>query len=115
VGLKRRKRNDALSLGKKRCAVGAHLLKVLRLLASAGILHSLKGRHGGYWLARPVDKITLLEVLEAVEGPVRGQAPAVTEDAGRPLERKVQKVCEDVAGEVRRQLAAVTLAELADD
>src|SRR5258708_958355 len=51
------------------------LLKVLNPLVSAGILSSLKGPHGGYRLARTASDITLLEVIEAVEGTIRGEAP----------------------------------------
>src|SRR5262245_32615350 len=48
------------------------LLKCLRPLVSAGVLRSVKGPHGGFRLARPPGDITLLEVVEATEGPVRG-------------------------------------------
>src|SRR6516225_7690794 len=46
------------------------LLKVLKPLVSARVLLSVKGPHGGYRLARPAGEITLLEVLEAVDGPI---------------------------------------------
>jgi Rrf2 family protein len=49
------------------------LPKVLNPLVGAGVLHSARGPGGGYLLARPPKSITLLEVVEAVEGPVRGQ------------------------------------------
>src|ERR1700746_2283996 len=51
------------------------LLKVLKPLVSARVLHSVKGPNGGYRLARSPNSITLLEILEAVYGPIRGQAP----------------------------------------
>src|SRR5258708_30345235 len=56
------------------------LLKVLNPLVSAGILSSLKGPHGGYRLARTPSDITLLEVIEAVEGPIRREAPPPESD-----------------------------------
>src|SRR5262249_8322093 len=46
------------------------LLKVLKPLVDAGILRSLKGPTGGYRLARPTKDVTLLEVVEAVDGPI---------------------------------------------
>jgi Rrf2 family protein len=47
---------------------GAYLAKHLQALARAGIVESTPGRGGGYRLARPADKITFLDVVEAVEG-----------------------------------------------
>src|SRR5438309_6837730 len=65
------------------------LLKVLKPLVSAGVLLSLKGPNGGYRLARPASEISMLDVLEAVDGPIRGQAPLLEEDSG-PLNHKLE-------------------------
>lgn len=46
------------------------MAKILGLLVRAGLLHSSRGLHGGYALARPASEINLLEVIEAVEGPL---------------------------------------------
>lgn len=48
-----------------------HLAKVRQQLAKAGLVAATRGPHGGFKLARPADEITLLDVYEAVEGPVR--------------------------------------------
>src|SRR5881394_3883336 len=45
------------------------LLKILKPLVSARVLFSVKGPHGGYRLARKAEEISLLDVLEAVDGP----------------------------------------------
>lgn len=42
--------------------------KVLKLLAKAGLLSSLRGTQGGYALARPAEFISLARMLEALEG-----------------------------------------------
>ncbi len=42
---------------------------ILKALASAGILVSTRGAQGGYELARPAGKITMAEIVEALEGP----------------------------------------------
>ena len=44
-------------------------LKILRGLVGAGMVCSFKGSKGGYSLARPAGEITLLQVIESVEGP----------------------------------------------
>jgi Rrf2 family protein len=47
----------------------SYLLKHLNALSGAGILESLSGPAGGYRLARPADRISLLDIVLAVEGP----------------------------------------------
>jgi Rrf2 family protein len=46
----------------------AYLAKHLQALSQAGIVESVPGRRGGYRLARPAADITLLEIVDAVEG-----------------------------------------------
>jgi Rrf2 family protein len=46
----------------------AYLAKHLQALAQAGIVESIPGRKGGYRLARPAAEVSLLEVVDAVEG-----------------------------------------------
>lgn len=47
------------------------LLKIFRLLTRAGIVESFRGVNGGYALARPPGEITMLDVIEAIEGPIK--------------------------------------------
>ncbi len=47
------------------------LAKVLLDLTEAGILKSFRGINGGYQLARRPAQITMLEVIEAIGGPVK--------------------------------------------
>jgi Rrf2 family protein len=54
------------------------LENILLDLKHAGLVQSQRGAEGGYWLARAPDKITVGEVIRAVDGPlasVRGEAP----------------------------------------
>jgi Rrf2 family protein len=88
------------------------LLKALRPLARAGILRSNRGPSGGYALARDPKDVTLLEVVEAVDGPLRGDAGTAGKE-GAALGRRLQDVCDGAAARVRERLKKVTLAELA--
>ena len=45
--------------------------KILRQLVKAGILSSARGVHGGFALAKPPAEISLLDVIEAIEGPIQ--------------------------------------------
>ena len=47
------------------------LAKIISQLSIAGLLHTSRGARGGVTLARAPEKITLLEVVEAIDGPIR--------------------------------------------
>ncbi|MFO7777756.1 MAG: Rrf2 family transcriptional regulator [Nitriliruptoraceae bacterium] len=47
-----------------------YLPQLLAELVRAGIVRSLAGRHGGYELARKPGEVTMLEVIEVVDGPL---------------------------------------------
>src|SRR5690554_7453759 len=44
--------------------------KVLKPLAQAGLVEGFRGAHGGYRLTRPAAEISLVEIVEAMEGPL---------------------------------------------
>lgn len=47
----------------------ATLTNTMKVLTRAGILVSERGAHGGYGLARAAVRITLYDIIEAVDGP----------------------------------------------
>lgn len=55
-------------------AIGApesFVSKVLQQMAQAGLVTSHRGMRGGFHLARPATQISLLEIVEAIEGPTQ--------------------------------------------
>src|SRR5215471_8735609 len=69
------------------------LLKVLKPLVAARVLHSIKGPNGGYRLAQPASDISMLEVVEAVDGPIRGVAPLSQSEGDGALDRRLENIC----------------------
>ena len=88
------------------------LLKVLKPLVSARVLHSVKGPNGGYRLARAPAQITLLDIVEAVDGPLQGHAPLSEDQGSNPLNRKLDAICKQGADLVRRQFNKVRVSDL---
>lgn len=61
------------------------LVGVLTTLRTAGILQSMRGRDGGFRLAKPAADIRVADVMRALEGPlaeIRGERPEETEYLG---------------------------------
>ncbi len=95
------------------------LLKVLKFLVGEGILQSTKGPNGGYKLARPASEISMLEVVEAVESPIRGFAPLfqgtdeLPKEPMTPLHQRLEQICNQVAEQTRKQLSRIKISDLA--
>jgi Rrf2 family protein len=49
-----------------------YLLKILQQLVRANVLRSKRGPRGGFQLAKSPSKISMLEIIEAVDGPLAG-------------------------------------------
>jgi len=97
-------------IAEKRRIPERFLLKVLKPLVSAQLLTSVKGPNGGYRLARAPQEISVLDVLEAVEGPIRGQAPS--EEPNHPTSRRLEAICQQSADQVRKHLGRVKIVDL---
>lgn len=87
------------------------LLQILRSMVTHGVLQSTRGVEGGYRLRRQPEEISLLEVIEAVDGPLAADMP---EDATLPLESvtKLHSALEEVTAITRRQLETIKLSQL---
>ncbi len=101
----------AHDIAEARRAPGRFLLRPLKALVTAGLLRSASRPGGGYRLGRPAARITLLEVVEAVDGPIRGEAP-LAQDSWAGFDSRLGAVCQEAADRVRRQLGKVRVSDL---
>lgn len=91
------------------------LAKIFQQFSKIGLVKSFRGTGGGFLLGRAPENITLLEVVEAVEGPIfPNRCVVAPTDCGRSGICNVHPVWKRVQGEVRNVLAEVTLKELAN-
>jgi DNA-binding IscR family transcriptional regulator len=75
-----------------------YLYDLLLVLIWADFLDSWTGARGGYPLTRAPDGITLLEIAELLDGPIRGTVPKQVSGADPGIDRRVQAVCDAAAG-----------------
>jgi len=87
------------------------LLQILRNLVAHGILESTRGVEGGYTLERTPNDISLLEVIEAIDGPLVSALP-LNEGFPTGCKRKLQRALKEVTELAREELEQIKLAHL---
>jgi Rrf2 family protein len=98
-----------------------YLNKQLQALARAGILVSTPGARGGFSLARPAAEITVLDVVQAVDGDegafrcteIRQQGPFTAPRGSFRTPCEIASVMGRAEAAWRAELAAATIAGLA--
>lgn len=86
-----------------------YLTHILLQLKRSGLVNSLRGAQGGYTLLAAPEKILLLDIIEAVDGPIF--VPSSTEDAPGS---ELREVWEAVARSTRKALQRFTLRKMLD-
>jgi len=92
----------------------AYFTKVVQTLVRAGYLRTLRGARGGIQLAKDPEEITLRQLIEAVEGPIRlnrclvgpGECALDRTCAAHPVWERIQNV-------LIRELDGATVAQMA--
>jgi len=87
------------------------LLQVLRNLVNHGLLKSIRGVDGGYYLLRPAHEITLLSIVEATDGPLSPIVPPL-DGIAEGSRVRLNELLKKITSESCRQLEAVKLSDL---
>ena len=58
-------------------------------------------------------RASLLEILEAVDGPIRGQSSFDRDETDGPLNKRLDQICNQAAAQIRKQLQKVRISDLA--
>ena len=89
-----------------------YLLRIMQLLVRRQVLKSKRGPGGGFSLGRPVNKITVLDVIEAIDGPMDTPL-GLEEHAGRDRYAiNVSKAYDKAIAQARSVLRKVKISEL---
>jgi len=91
----------------------AFLVKIISQLSIAGLLHTARGARGGVTLAREPKDITLLEVVEAIDGPIQlNECVQATGVCSFEDNCPVRAVWCDTQNELVRRLKSISFSDL---
>lgn len=94
-----------------------YLERIIAMLKKAGIVNSLRGAQGGYVLARPAEKISVGEVLRALEGDLNPVDCAEIDGSGELCEGAdtcvTKFVWKKIAESINQAVDSLMISELA--
>jgi len=89
-----------------------YLLKILQQLVRANVLRSKRGPRGGFFLARPAENITMLEIIEAVDGPMFSHLQLAEQTGNEPFSLKMETICKSATDKVRDIFSQAKLSDM---
>lgn len=78
-----------------------YLLKILQQLVRANVLRSKRGPRGGFFLARPAEDITMLQAIEAVDGPMMSHLHLAELTKNATFSLRMEEICQRATKDVR--------------
>lgn len=89
------------------------LHKVMPRLVKVGFLHSRRGARGGYKLARQLEDIKVLDIIEAIDGPIIINRCLIgSSDCDRMGMCSIQEICKQAQQAVTQKFGEFTLADV---
>ena len=88
-----------------------YLLKILQHLVKGNVLRSKRGPGGGFVLARDASKISLLEVIEAEDGPFVSNMH-LSDHTNKKFSKNIEVACDKAIGLARNAYANTSLADV---
>ncbi len=89
-----------------------YLLKILQQLVRVNVLRSKRGPRGGFFLARDAEDITLLNIIEAVEGPMLAQANLSQLTGNVGFSVKMEDACNTATKKLRAMYESAVLSDM---
>lgn len=88
------------------------LYRILRKLVDQGLLRATSGPKGGYRLARNAEEINVLQIVQAIEGPLKPTKLVPIHHQLRAATAQVNVICEQNAKDFAAALKEVSLASM---
>jgi Rrf2 family protein len=89
-----------------------YLLKIMQQMVRAGILRSKRGPRGGFSIAQSPKKISMLQVVEAVDGPMSGQQSLFEVNVKSKFTNKIEAVYSKAISQAKVVLDKTKMSDL---
>lgn len=89
-----------------------YLLKILQQLVRSNVLRSKRGPRGGFSLAKPAKKISMAQIIEAVDGPMISHLNLTEPPTAAKFGAKAEKVYEKAMSQARTVFEKTKLSTL---
>lgn len=98
----------------------SYLEQLFRRLRRAGLVLSTRGPGGGYRLGRPAARLTVADIIDAVEEPIRatrcaGDGGCLRTRHGEPAQCRTHVLWSELGQQIHLFLAGITLADVIED
>ena len=90
-----------------------YLEQLLGSLRRNGLIRSVRGANGGYQIAKPSQEITVLDIIDAMEGPL-ALSDCISDDrqCSRANSCRVRNMWERLTVTINRELASISLRDM---
>lgn len=99
-------------IGDRQGIPGRYLEQIFQKLRRADLVRGKRGPGGGYRLARPASAITLLDVVEAVEGPLQEEGRMGPSGSSPGSHHRPDFLWSDIASGFRSVLSGISIESL---
>lgn len=90
-----------------------YLLKIMQQLVRGNVLRSKRGPRGGFSLAENPKKITMLQIIESVEGPISDRLGIAQQAPGADFVPKIERAYEKAIAQSKVAFDKIKLSDFA--
>ena len=102
----------AASIAKKYGIPSGYVATVVTQLVRANILNVRMGPRGGYKLIIPANKISMLDIIEAVDGPLEQIVVSSEKTEHEPFMENMEIVCKDIIAKAKDKLHKAKISKM---
>ena len=103
---------DASALSREQNIPSRFAVKILRKLVLSKLVSSKKGANGGYMLGLSAGKITLLDIIETIDGPIAVNRCISSDSSCNTAACSVHKIMLEINCHITEKLQSITLKDL---